>query len=280
MAKVNDLINNVSNLKDHPEVAFPLSSQIKASGRPKHSEIRKILKEGLIDVMNELLEEKPLKKTIKNIKKETQFAENKSLSKKLTNILLELKGLTTSQMTTDQIDQAAISLTFNPKSDGWCGFRVFAHLKEGGEDQFPLVTKKMLVTMATHSELYEQNLGMDIAEVTKVIPFGSDIDPAIGKNIPSCPSSMWFSAPDCAQIIAETYNELVFVYSDDRSVLSITFFPLHDQKPLKRKPLPMVLHHVYGCHWTTIKVKPHVHRSLSEIVSLNVLNYCSQKKKK
>ncbi|OAD66990.1 hypothetical protein PHYBLDRAFT_174697 [Phycomyces blakesleeanus NRRL 1555(-)] len=304
MAKVNDLINNANNLKDHPEVAFPLSSEDKASGRPKHvkrktalpkdfvrhkhrhllvqnklSEIRKILKEGIIDVIKEHLEEKPLKKTIQNIKKETQFAEKQET--------LE-EDLTTSQMTTgtifpvqkkqkknvhdfalpDLIDQTAISLTFNPKSDGWCGFRVFARLKEGGEDQFPLVKKKMLATITTHSELYEQNFGMDIAEVTKVIAFGSDIDPAIGKNIPYCPSSMWFSAPDCAQIIADTYNEPVCVYSDDRSVLPITFLPLHDRKLFKRKPLPMVLHHVHGCHWTTIKVKPHVHRFWPEVNAL------------
>ncbi|OAD71632.1 hypothetical protein PHYBLDRAFT_170288 [Phycomyces blakesleeanus NRRL 1555(-)] len=243
------------------------------------SEIRKTLKEGIIDVMKEPLEEKPLKKTIKNIKKETQFTEKQKPLK---------EDLTTSQMTTgmifpvqkkmkknvhdfalpDQIDQAAILLAFNPKSDDWCGFYVFAHLKESGENQFPLVKKKMLVTMTTHCELYKQNFGMDIAAVTKVIAFGSEIDPVIAKNIPYCPSSMWFSASDCAQIIADTYNEPVCVYSDDRSVLPITFLSLHDQKLLKRKPLPMVLHHVHGCHWTTIKVKPHVHRSWPEVNAL------------
>ncbi|OAD71522.1 hypothetical protein PHYBLDRAFT_170191 [Phycomyces blakesleeanus NRRL 1555(-)] len=280
MAKVNNLINNASNLKDHPEVAFPLSSE---------SEIRKILKEGIIDVMKKLLEEKPLKKyPLKISKKKPNSLKSKSLSKKLKSISLELKDLTTSQMTTgtifpvqkkqkknvhdfalpDQIDQAAISLTFNPKSNGWCGFCVFAYLKEGGEDQFPLVKKKMLAMMATHSELYEQNFGMDSAEVTKVIAFGSDIDPAIGKNITYCSSSMWFSVPDCAQIIADAYNEPVCVYSDDRSILPITFLSLHDRKLLKRKPLPMVLHHVHGCHWTTIKVKPHVHLSWPEVNAL------------
>ncbi|OAD75961.1 hypothetical protein PHYBLDRAFT_165935 [Phycomyces blakesleeanus NRRL 1555(-)] len=288
VAKVNDLINNAGNLKDHQEVAFPLSSEVKAPGRPKHSEIRKILKEEIIDVMKELLEEKPLKKTIKNIKKETQFAEKQEPLKEAEKYSSGIKRPKHLQdddwydlpspkkqnknvhdfALPAQIDQAAISLTFNPKSDDWCGVRVFAHLKEGGEDQFPLVKKKILATMATHGKLYEHNFGIDVAKVTEVIAFGSEIDPALGKNIPSCPSSMWFSAPDCAQIIADTYNEPVCVYSDDRSVLPVTFLPLHDWKDLKRKPLPMVLHHVHGCHWTTIKVKPHVHRSWPEVNAL------------
>ncbi|OAD73028.1 hypothetical protein PHYBLDRAFT_169287 [Phycomyces blakesleeanus NRRL 1555(-)] len=320
MAMVDELVDNAGEIIDHPNVVFPLASEVKAPGRPKHvkrktalpkdfvrhkhrhllvqknkNDIRSILKEGLKEVMKEFLEEEPLKNIIKEIKKETQFAEKQEPLEeaKTTNFAKKQEPLEEAEKYSSgikrpkhlqddywydlpspkkqnknvhdfalpaQIDQAAISLTFNPKSDVWCGFRVFAHLKEGGEDQFPLV-KKMLATMATHGKLYEHNFGMDVAEVTEVIAFGSEIDPALGENIPSCPSSMWFSAPDCAQIIADTYNEPVCVYSDDRSVLPVTFLPLHDRKPLKRKPLPMVLHHVHGCHWTTIKVKPHVHRS-------------------
>ncbi|OAD65503.1 hypothetical protein PHYBLDRAFT_153402 [Phycomyces blakesleeanus NRRL 1555(-)] len=330
MAMVDELVDNAGEIIDHPNVVFPLASEVKAPGRPKHvkrktalpkdfvrhkhrhllvqknkNDIRSILKEGLKEVMKEFLEEEPLKKIIKEIKKETQFAEKQEPLEeaKTTNFAKKQEPLEEAEKYSSgikrpkhlqddywydlpspkkqnknvhdfalpaQIDQAAISLTFNLKSDGWCGFRVFAHLKEGGEDQFPLVKKKMLATMATHGKLYEHNFGMDVAKVTEVIAFGSKIDPALGENISSCPSSMWFSAPDCAQIIADTYNEPVCVYSDDQSVLPVTFLPLHDWKPLKRKPLLMVLHHVHGCHWTTIKVKPHVHRSWSEV---NVLYF-------
>ncbi|OAD80091.1 hypothetical protein PHYBLDRAFT_163137 [Phycomyces blakesleeanus NRRL 1555(-)] len=284
MAMVDELVDNAGEIIDHPNVVFPLASEVKAPGRPKHvkrktalpkdfvrhkhrhllvqknkNDIRSILKEGLKEVMKEFLEEEPLKKIIKEIKKETQFAEKQEP--------LEEAKTTNFAKKQEPLEEATILLTFNPKSNGWCGFRVFSHLKEGGEDQFPLV-KKMLATMATHGKLYEHNFGMDVAEVTEVIAFGSEIDPALGENIPSCPSSMWFSAPDCAQIIADTYNEPVCVYSDDRSVLPVTFLPLHDRKPLKRKPLPMVLHHVHGCHWTTIKVKPHVHRSWPKVNAL------------
>ncbi|OAD75542.1 hypothetical protein PHYBLDRAFT_166779 [Phycomyces blakesleeanus NRRL 1555(-)] len=343
MAMVDELVDNAGEIIDHPNVVFPLASEVKAPGRPKHvkrknalpkdfvrhkhrhllvqknkNDIRSILKEGLKEVMKEFLEEEPLKKIIKEIKKETQFAEKQEPLEeeyfvwfahtlhvfsiaKTTNFAKKQEPLEEAEKYSSgikrpkhlqddywydlpspkkqnknvhdfalpaQIDQAAISLTFNPKSDGWCGLRVFAHLKEGGEDQFPLVKKKMLATMATHGKLYEHNFGMDVAEVTEVIAFGSEIDPALGENIPSCPSSMWFSAPDCAQIIADTYNEPVCVYLDDRSVLPVTFLPLHDRKPLKRKSLPMVLHHIHGCHWTTIKVKPHVHRSWPEVNAL------------
>ncbi|OAD67657.1 hypothetical protein PHYBLDRAFT_173982 [Phycomyces blakesleeanus NRRL 1555(-)] len=301
MAKVNDLINNA-------EVAFPLSSEVKAPGRPKHvkrktalpkdfvrhkhrhllvqknkNDIRSILKEGLKEVMKEFLEEEPLKKT-----KTTNFAKKQEPLKEAEKYFSGIKRPKHLQddywydlpspkkqnknvhdfALPAQIDQATISLMFNPKSDGWCGFCVFAHLKEGGEDQFPLVKKKTLATIATHSKLYKHNFGMYVAKVTEVIAFGSDIDPALGENIPSCPSSMWFSAPDCAQIIADIYNEPVCVYSDNRRVLPVTFLPLHDRTPLKRKLLPMVLHHVHGCHWTKIKVKPHVHRSWPEVNAL------------
>ncbi|OAD79040.1 hypothetical protein PHYBLDRAFT_164124 [Phycomyces blakesleeanus NRRL 1555(-)] len=279
MAMVDELVDNAGEIIDHPNFVFPLASKIKAPGRPKHvkrktalpkdfvrhkhrhllvqknkNDIRSILKEGLKEVMKEFLEEEPLKKT-----KTTNFAKKQEPleeAKKYSSGIKRPKHLQDDYWYNlpspkkqnknvhdfalpAQIDQADISLTFNPKSNGWCGFRVFAHLKEGGEDQFPLV-----------------------------IAFGSEIDPALGENIPSCPSSMWFSAPDCAQIIADTYNKPVCVYSDDRSVLPVTFLPLHDRKPLKRKPLPMVLHHVHGCHWTTIKVKPHVHRSWPEVNTL------------
>ncbi|OAD68555.1 hypothetical protein PHYBLDRAFT_172978 [Phycomyces blakesleeanus NRRL 1555(-)] len=321
---VNELVDNAGEIIDHPNIVFPLASEVKAPGRPKYvkrktalpkdfvhhkhryllvqknkNDIRSILKEGLKEVMKEFLEGEPLKKIIKEIKKETQFAEKQEPLEeaKTTNFAKKQESLEEAEkyfsgikrpkhLQDDywydlpspkkqnknvydfalpaQIEQAAILLTFNPKYNGWCGFRVFAHLKEGGEDQFPLVKKKMLATMATHGKLYEHNFGMDVAKVTEIIAFGSEIDPALGENIPSCPSSMWFSAPDCAQIIADTYNKPVCVYSDDWSVLSVTFLPLHDQKPLKRKSLPMVLHHVHGCHWTTIKVKPHVHRSWPE----------------
>ncbi|OAD75685.1 hypothetical protein PHYBLDRAFT_166911 [Phycomyces blakesleeanus NRRL 1555(-)] len=328
MAMVDELFDNAGEIIDYPNVVFPLASEVKAPGRPKHvkrktalpkdfvrhkhrhllvqknkNDIRSILKEGLKEVMKEFLEEEPLKKIIKEIKKETQFTEKqKPLEEvKTTNFAKKQESLEEAEKYSSgikrpkhlqdnywydlpsprkqnknvhdfalpaQIDQAVISLTFNPKSDGWCGFRVFSHLKEGGEDQFPLVKKKMLATMATHGKLYKHNFGMDVAKVTEVIAFGSEIDPALGKNIPSCPSSMWFSAPDCAQIIADTYNEPVCVYLDNRSILPVTFLPLHDRKPLKRKPLPMVLHHVHGCHWKTIKVKPHVHRSWPEVNAL------------
>ncbi|OAD67412.1 hypothetical protein PHYBLDRAFT_174450 [Phycomyces blakesleeanus NRRL 1555(-)] len=251
MTMVDELVDNAGEIIDRPNVVFPLASE---------NDIRSILKEGLKEVMKEFLEEEPLKKIIKEIKKETQFAEKQEP--------LEEAKTTNFAKKQEPLEEATILLTFNPKSDGWCGFRVFSHLKEGGEDQFPLVKKKMLATMATYNKLYEHNFGIDVAEVTEVIAFGSKIDPALGENIPSYPSSMWFSAPEYAQIIADTYNELVCVYSDDWSVLSVTFLPLHDWKPLKRKSLPMVLHHVHGCHWTTIKVKPHVHQSWPEVNAL------------
>ncbi|OAD70584.1 hypothetical protein PHYBLDRAFT_148506 [Phycomyces blakesleeanus NRRL 1555(-)] len=286
MAMVDELVDNASEIIDHSNVVFPLASEVKAPGRPKHVKRKTALPNDFVRHKHRhLLVQKNKNdiRIIKEIKKETQFAEKQEPLKeaKTTNFAKKQEPLEEAEKYSSgikrpkhlqddywhnlpspkkqnknvhdfalpaQIDQATISLTFNPKSDGWCGFRVFAHLKEGGEDQFPLVKKKILATMATHGKLYEHNFGMDVAKVTEVIAFGSEIDPALGENIPSCPSSVWFSAPDCAQIIADIYNEPVCVYSDDQSVLPVTFLPLHDWKPLKRKSLPMVLHHVHGCH--------------------------------
>ncbi|OAD66152.1 hypothetical protein PHYBLDRAFT_152719 [Phycomyces blakesleeanus NRRL 1555(-)] len=99
MAMVDELVDNAGEIIDHPNVVFPLASEVKAPGRSKHikrkttfpkdfvrhkhryllvqknkNDIRSILKEGLKEVMKEFLEKKPLKKIIKEIKKEIQFA--------------------------------------------------------------------------------------------------------------------------------------------------------------------------------------------------------------
>ncbi|OAD67040.1 hypothetical protein PHYBLDRAFT_174749 [Phycomyces blakesleeanus NRRL 1555(-)] len=101
---------------------------------------------------------------------------------------IELPSYKTVLCNTGKISHGVL-LMFNLKSNGWCGFRIFAYLKEGRENQFPLV-KKMLATMVTHGKLYKHNFGMDVAEVTEIIAFGSEIDSALEKNIPYCPFSM------------------------------------------------------------------------------------------
>ncbi|OAD78035.1 hypothetical protein PHYBLDRAFT_68462 [Phycomyces blakesleeanus NRRL 1555(-)] len=221
MAKVNNFIENAKQYLDHPEMVFSVASEVKAPGRSKHikrksalpkdyvlhkhryllaqkskDEIREMIKQELRDAVKECLEEEPLKKSIKKIKKEKEFtkeqeplkegiyvlsiaktnniADKQELLKEAEKHFFGIKRL--NHLPDDyckktnvhdfalpiQIDQSAVSLTFNPKSD------------EGGENQFPLVKKKMLETVVTHVTLYEQNFEMDIAEVTKDIAHGSE----------------------------------------------------------------------------------------------------------
>ncbi|OAD66013.1 hypothetical protein PHYBLDRAFT_183959 [Phycomyces blakesleeanus NRRL 1555(-)] len=177
------------------ELVEDAASEVKAFGRPSHGKQKTALSKDFVLLDKEM----PVFVTNKNVHEFSLLA---------------------------QINQAAILLTFNPKSDGRCGFRVCAHLKEGGENQLPLVKKKMLATLAIHRKLYEHNVGLDVAKVTKVIAFGSEINPVLGESISSFPFSVWFSAPDCAQIIAGTYNEPILVYSDDLSVFLVILLPL------------------------------------------------------
>ncbi|OAD71631.1 hypothetical protein PHYBLDRAFT_70035 [Phycomyces blakesleeanus NRRL 1555(-)] len=78
MAKVNNFIENAKQYLDHPEMVFSVASEVKAAGRPKHikkkDEIQEMIKQELRDVVKECLEEEPLKKSIKKIKKEKEFA--------------------------------------------------------------------------------------------------------------------------------------------------------------------------------------------------------------
>ncbi|KAG0164308.1 hypothetical protein DFQ28_010526 [Apophysomyces sp. BC1034] len=68
-----------------------------------------------------------------------------------------------------EIEQSAIISTYDPKADGWCGFRVFGHLLHGHEDQFPLVKARMLDGFQKYQHIYADGFRFDVAELEKII---------------------------------------------------------------------------------------------------------------
>ncbi|OAD72852.1 hypothetical protein PHYBLDRAFT_65221 [Phycomyces blakesleeanus NRRL 1555(-)] len=155
---------------------------------------------------------------------------------------------------------------FSPTADGWCGFRILAHLIYKDQNKFPLVKRDMLAALPKYKTLYTNTFGTDTRQLEKIIQHGSQLDYSNTSNtntnsntnfIPVCSdASMWFNTPDCAQLAADTYTRPVCVYSDNRNTPSTTFLPfaLPNNKTKQRQPL--IFNHVNSNHWTTVDLSP------------------------
>ncbi|OAD73333.1 hypothetical protein PHYBLDRAFT_65941 [Phycomyces blakesleeanus NRRL 1555(-)] len=178
---------------------------------------------------------------------------------------------------------------FSPTADGWCGFRVLAHLIYKDQNKFPLVKRDMLAALPKYKTLYANTFGTDTSQLEKIIQHGSQLDYSNTSNtntntntntnfIPVCSdASMWFNTPDCAQLAADTYTRPVCVYSDSPNTPSTTFlsFALPNNKTKQRQPL--IFNHVNSNHWTTVDLSRNISRKWPTVPELFFLG-CSRNK--
>ncbi|OAD72316.1 hypothetical protein PHYBLDRAFT_169454 [Phycomyces blakesleeanus NRRL 1555(-)] len=160
---------------------------------------------------------------------------------------------------------------FNPTADGWCGFRVLAHLIYKDQEKFPLVKRDMLATLPKYNSIYASTFGTDVKQLEDIIKHGSDICITNSNSnfIPAClDASMWFSASDCAQLAADTYKRPVCVYSDNPNTPSVSFLPFTLPKNISKHQQPLIFNHVNNNHWTTVHLSRNVSRKWPTIPEL------------
>lgn len=86
-----------------------------------------------------------------------------------------------------------------------------------------------------------------------------------GRKVSFCPLEYWFSTPQCAQLAVDTYRVPTVVYPCNVTLLPngnfieppLLYLPFEGPKDKKKKkniPQPLVLQHVGGCHWGTVKI--------------------------
>ncbi|OAD65800.1 hypothetical protein PHYBLDRAFT_175762 [Phycomyces blakesleeanus NRRL 1555(-)] len=172
---------------------------------------------------------------------------------------------------------------FSPTADGWCGFRVLAHLIYKDQNKFSLVKRDMLAALPKYKTLYTNTFGTDTSQLEKIIQHGSQLDYSNTRNtntnfIPVCShASMLFNTPDCAQLAVDTYTQPVCVYSDNLNTPSTTFLPfaLPNNKTKQRQPL--IFNHVNSNHWTTVDLSHNISRKWPTVPELFFLG-CARNK--
>ncbi|OAD65396.1 hypothetical protein PHYBLDRAFT_176163 [Phycomyces blakesleeanus NRRL 1555(-)] len=138
---------------------------------------------------------------------------------------------------------------FNPTADGWCGFRVLAHLIYKDQEKFPLVKRDMLATLPKYSSIYSSTFGTNVKQLEDIIKHGSDLCIINTNFIPAClDASMWFITSDCAQLAADTYTQPVCVYSDNPNTPFVLFLPFTLSKNISKHQQPLIFNHVNNNH--------------------------------
>ncbi|KAI8980824.1 hypothetical protein BDB01DRAFT_897899 [Pilobolus umbonatus] len=115
--------------------------------------------------------------------------------------------------------------TFNPKGDGFCGFRAASYLIYGKESCYIFVKANMMKSLEKNRDIYESKLGLDVEMAEAIITRGidrtmSEIEradknemlpdvPLTHRNAMRAGIGHWFNTPDCSQI-----NVPVCVYPD------------------------------------------------------------------
>lgn len=154
-----------------------------------------------------------------------------------------------------EVQQEHLLDIFNPKPDGWCGWRAVANSFEGNQNAFPIVKKKMLEVFKKNRQVYWDILRLDHTrkKLEGLIERGSNwVEKDGGAELTD-----WFITPECAQVVADAYGVPVVVYPSIRSNSeAVTFLPL--EMPIKRTskpPSPFVLQNTCGNHWVSLKMK-------------------------
>ncbi|KAI7893318.1 uncharacterized protein EV154DRAFT_417229, partial [Mucor mucedo] len=141
---------------------------------------------------------------------------------------------------------------FNPKGDGWCGWRAAANFFEGNQDNFPVVKEKMLKAFHANKESYWSLLDFDKErDLERLITSGTNWVDGDG----DAEYGDWFTTPECAQVVADAYGipVVVFPCGDNEA---LTFLPLALPKNTSIKPpSPLLLQNVKNRHWISLKMK-------------------------
>ncbi|KAF7723490.1 hypothetical protein EC973_002001 [Apophysomyces ossiformis] len=163
------------------------------------------------------------------------------------------------------IPRSSFTNVIDVKADGWCGFRVLAHVFKDDENKFLQVKQDMLSCLAENADIY-RNYFPSIGSVEKLqelISHGIDVFLSVnGQHLPCKNIEYWFTAPECVQLAADTYRGPIAVYSDDETTdakgnlvyPSLLYLPVRGPLP-RQKPLTVILHHVDGNHWITLNMK-------------------------
>ncbi|KAI8326752.1 hypothetical protein EDC96DRAFT_534244 [Choanephora cucurbitarum] len=174
----------------------------------------------------------------------------------------------------ESIDKLDVVETHDPKGDGFCGFRSAAHAIYGDEDKFIQVKEAMLNVLGkkfnddmTYADFYSSSLGMIMKDVKMTIICGIDQqnnsselrgEPSHTKAKVAQPR-FWFDSLDCMQILADAYGRPVCYYPPVVDVPEVaidqpaSYFPVILPAKLDKKPLPIHIQNINGCHWGSIK---------------------------
>ena len=143
----------------------------------------------------------------------------------------------------------------DPKGDGNCGFRAVAFLVDsnstryGDEDQYLCVRSKMLEALEKYKHLYSRHFPA----------FQLDrLEDTLRKGLKKTDIAGWFYGPDCAQLVADTYNIPVCLYPSSEAEHpsinpALTFLPLNLPKT-KSKPVAIHIQNSLNLHWYAIKL--------------------------
>ncbi|KAG0184945.1 hypothetical protein DFQ28_010210 [Apophysomyces sp. BC1034] len=139
------------------------------------------------------------------------------------------------------IPRKGVERVYNPIADGNCGFRALAiAIKNGDENEWKSIKEDMLTFLLEKHSFFCAILGVDTVKSLQL---------TLQDRSSPCPSSMWFSVPDCALLAANTFSVAIATFSSEQSLLFPPFFGL----PTSTRPITIQLH---NSHFYAVKFKP------------------------
>lgn len=191
-----------------------------------------------------------------------------------------------------EIDESYYTCLINVGGDGFCGFRAISVQIYGDENRFFQVKQKMRDTLLENKEHYISHFAgfIDYERVKQKICYA--IDEEIGSDsihyhlfekdrngeyIYHAPLELWFSLPDCGQIVADTFFAPLATFTEKSHTNSrgVTYIPLlsryTDHMIRHNRPQPLILHRVDNCHWITLSLK----KSITFILPMTCNMYAS-----
>ncbi|KAL0582246.1 hypothetical protein ABG067_007914, partial [Albugo candida] len=161
---------------------------------------------------------------------------------------------------------------FNPRDDGFCGFRAAAHCIHKKQFWYPRIEEKMLGALRFQEEVYKNFFGMDVGRMREAITCGIDRprekiekcdqgivveeDKELNKqhrNLLKAPFAHWFQSPYHSQILADAYGVPVCVYPTDDPDGALTFLPV-DRPHVSYCSRVIHLQHIAGVHWGSLEL--------------------------
>ncbi|KAI8376580.1 hypothetical protein EDC96DRAFT_540833, partial [Choanephora cucurbitarum] len=139
------------------------------------------------------------------------------------------------------IDKLDVVETHDPKGDKFCGFRSAAHAIYGDEDKFIQVKEAMLNVLGkkfnadmTYADFYSSSLRMIMKDVKMTIICGIDQQ----NNSSELRVCYYPPVVDVPEVAIDQPT---------------SYFPVILPAKLDKKPLPIHIQNINGCHWGSIK---------------------------